>query len=659
MASEDDDLGRFDNICDIQETRDKAKEIYRLVKSNPNVSSLGTVALAAICAYVASSRLGNGDVQRNLALTASSLATMADFESGVSTVEYSLGGGHQGRKSRSSTHGFYDRLIEEHRLTAVSGFLKRSMRKAEDFLVMQAVFDIDNREIKYAIFYWIHAILMPNVRLDHEAFLEETGDTGKFDRIVQLLTSRAVHLKEQITAERTEHVSALPSPYPTPSKTPTRPPRRAKPEKLPSHFDANKDTTPTRSLTLKIPRLSADNSSSGSPRRSPVLHTSEAAINGAPPELPEDPQEDDNVEKLTIHEQAGESMTQGLEAYERFPNTLQGYMQWRLAEDHKLRDAQKLTPEEKIAALTAGLEEKEAALSAANANAANLQAELSSLEKDLKTKDSELAVATTTITTLQSEMQKQSFEHQQELAMLKNKLEDAQYSKEAHQEPLKNQVSENAVQTSGEMSGIETTSDQHLEMYAALQLSGSGQKEAEHSRLQRDESFGEELEDFRDRESHQGDTLKDEIQRLQNENFVITTRYKRKIDALKRQITSERITRQQQDILEYLNITAQRTHLSKAIDDYEPRRETSRRVLMAVRSHLKALDAIGERRRNIPLKYDKLVEVVTNRYGIKEEDEDDMGDFNLWGVQDGDEDEGLDTAGLEPKHKKRKIASVS
>ncbi len=56
MASEDDDLGRFDNICDVQETRDKAKEIYRLVKSSPNVSSLGTVALAAICAYVASSR---------------------------------------------------------------------------------------------------------------------------------------------------------------------------------------------------------------------------------------------------------------------------------------------------------------------------------------------------------------------------------------------------------------------------------------------------------------------------------------------------------------------------------------------------------------------------------------------------------------------------
>ncbi|PBK75139.1 hypothetical protein ARMSODRAFT_507654 [Armillaria solidipes] len=643
MASEDDDLGRFDNICDIQETRDKAKEIYRLVKSNPNVSSLGTVALAAICAYVASSRLGNGDVQRNLALTVSSLATMADFESGVSTVEYALGGGHQGRKSRSSTHGFYDRLIEEHRLTAVSGFLKRSMRKAEDFLVMQAVFDIDNREIKYAIFYWIHAILMPNVRLDHEALLEETGDTGKFDCIVQLLTSRAVHLKEQITAERGEHVSALPSPYPTPSKTPTRVQRRAKPEKLPSHFDANKDTTPTRSLTLKIPRLSADNSSSGSPRRSPVLHTSEAAINGAPPEL-----EDDSVEKLKIHEQAGESTTQGLEAYERFPNTLQGYMQWKIAESHKLRDTQQLTPEEKIAALTAGLEEKEAALSA------NLQAELSSLEKDLRTKDSELAVAATTITTLQSEMQKQLFEHQQELAMLNNKLEDAQYSKKTRQEPFKD-LSENAE----EMSGIETTSDQHLKTDAALQLSGSGQKEAEHSRLQRDESFGEELEDFRDRESHQGDTLKDEIQRLQDENLVITTRYKRKIDALKCQITSERITRQQQDILEYLNITAQRAHLSEAIDDYEPRRETSRRVLMAVRSHLKALDAIGERRRNIPLKYDKLVEVVTNRYGIKEEDEDEIGDFDLWGVQGEDGDEGLDTAGLEPRHKKRKVASVS
>ncbi len=94
--------------------------------------------------------------------------------------------------------------------------------------------------------------------------------------------------------------------------------------------------------------------------------------------------------------------------------------------------------------------------------------------------------------------------------------------------------------------------------------------------------------------------------------------------------------------------------MSEAINDYEPRSETSRRVLMAVRSHLRALSAIGERRRNIPLKYDKLVEVVTNRYSIKEEDEDEMGDFDLWGVQGEDEDEEL-----EPRHKKRKVASVS
>ncbi|KAK0487717.1 hypothetical protein IW261DRAFT_636277 [Armillaria novae-zelandiae] len=277
---------------------------------------------------------------------------------------------------------------------------------------------------------------------------------------------------------------------------------------------------------------------------------------------------------------------------------------------------------------------------------------------DLKIKNSELAGATETITILQSETQKQSFEHQQEMAILKDKLEGLCLSI-TRQEPLKNQMSENAVQTSGEMSGIETTSDQHLEMDPALQLSGSGQEEPEHSRLQGDESSGEELQEFRDMDLHQGDTFKDGIQRLQDENLAITTRYKRKIDALKRQITSERIARQQQDILEYLNITAQRTHLSEAIDDYEPRRETSRRVLMAVRAHLKALDAIGERRRNIPLKYDKLVEVVTNRYDIKEEDEEDMGGFDLWGVQVEDEDEGLDTAGLEPRHKKRKIISVS
>ncbi|KAK0202052.1 hypothetical protein DFS33DRAFT_1043827 [Desarmillaria ectypa] len=653
MASEDEDLGRFDNICDIQETRDKAREIYRLVKSDPNVSGLGTVALAAICAYIASSRLGNGDVQRNLALTVSSLATMADFESGVSTIEYALSGGHQGRKSRSSTHGFYDRLIEEHKLTAVSAFLKRSMRKTEDFLVMQAVFDTDNREIKYAIFYWIHAILMPNVRLDHETLLEETGDTGKFDHIVQLLTSRAVHLKEQITAERREHASALPSPYLTPSKTPIPAQRAPKPEKLPTHFNANKDTTPARSLTLKIPRLSSDNGSSTSPRQSSVTRTSEAPADVTPLEL-----EDDYLEMLKIYEQACGNMKlkERLEAREKLLHALKTKLREKLAECHNLLNAQKLTVDEKITALRYDLEEKEATLSAANTTAANLRTELSLLGKDLKNKDSELAVATTTITTLQSEMQQQSLEYQQELAVLKNKLEGAQRPKKTCQE---RQVSEAAVQSSVEMSGVEVTGGQQIEMDTTLQSSGSGHSiEAEHTSLQRYGSVGEEVEDLESLhgDSHQEDTLKDEIQKLRNDNFMMTTRYKRKIDALKRQITSERITRQQQDILEYLNITAQRAHLSEAIDDYEPRSETSRRVLMAVRSHLKALDAIGERHRRIPLKYDKLVEVVTNRYGIKEEDQGEMEGFDLWGV---DEDEGPDAAGPEPRHKKRKFASIS
>ncbi|KAK0464214.1 uncharacterized protein EV420DRAFT_1515385 [Desarmillaria tabescens] len=651
MASEDDDLCRFDNICDIQETRDKAREIYRLVKSNPNVSGLGTVALAAICAYIASSRLRNGDVQRNLALTASSLATMADFEMGVSTVEYALGGGHQGRKSRSSTHGFYDRLIEEHRLTAMSGFLKRSMRKAEDFLVMQAVFDIDNREIKYAIFYWIHAILMPNVRLDHEALLEETGDTGKFDHIVQLLTSRAVHLKEQITAERSEHVSALPSSYPTPSKSPTRAQRATKPEKLPTHFDANKDMTPTRSLTLKIPRLSSDNSSSGSP----VTRTSEAPVPVAPLQVLEDPQEDGYVDMLKIY---GTSFT----ARDKLLYTLQTYLRGKMAGTRTSLKCPCLLNLDRIlqlgsllySALKRDLEEKEATLTVANTNAENLQAELSSLEKRLKNKDSELAAATTTITTLQSEIQQQSFKYQQEFATLKNKLEDAQRSKETCQE---RQVSEAAVQPLVEMSGVEIANDQQIETDPTLQSSRSGQEEARHLSLRRHGSDVEELEDLDrlHRDSQQEDMFKDEIQRLRDDNSVITARYKRKIDALKRQITSERTTRQQQDILEYLSITAQSAHLSEAIEDYEPRSETSRRVLMAVRSHLKALDTIGQRRRKIPLKYDKLVEVVTNRYNIKEEEMEEIEGLNLWEV---DEDEELEDAELEPRHKKRKVTSA-
>ncbi|KAG7445702.1 uncharacterized protein BT62DRAFT_994662 [Guyanagaster necrorhizus] len=660
MASEDDDIARFDNICDIRETREKAREIYRLVKSSPNVSSLGTVALAAICAYVASSRLGNGDVRRNLALTVSSLATMADFETGVSTVEYALSAGNQRRKSRSSTHGFYDRLIEEHRLTAVSDLVKRSMRKAEDFLVMQAVFDIDNREIKYAIFYWIHAILMPNVRLDHEAFLEETGNTGQFDRIVELLTSSAAHLKGQITAERREHVLALPGRYPTPSKTPTHAQRATKSEKILTPFDSNNTMTLTRPLTLKIPLLGSDSSSTSSPCRSPITRPSEAPPDGGTLSSSENHQEDAVFEQSREKTKSRESV----DAQEDLLPTIKTLRE-KLAESHKLLDAQQSIADEKLEELGRNLDEKEAALSAANAAAASLQVELSSLKKDLKNKESELAVATMTITTLQTEMQPHSRESQQKHIMLRDKLEHAQHQKETRQERLENQVSKTAAQPSGETSGVKITSDQQIETDITSQHSqdhpialGRVQEEAGPRSRQRYESVGEDLEDLESwRMNSHEDTLRDEIQRLREDNDIITTRYKRKIDALKRQIASERKARQQQDILEYLSISAQSAHLSEAIEDYEPRSETSRRILVAVRSHLKALDTIGERRRKIPLKYDKLVEVMTNRYGIKEEELDEVDEFILWGPN---EDEELDeSAGVEPRHKKRKVASIS
>ncbi len=63
-----------------------------------------------------------------------------------------------------------------------------------------------------------------------------------------------------------------------------------------------------------------------------------------------------------------------------------------------------------------------------------------------------------------------------------------------------------------------------------------------------------------------------------------------------RQLKSERVASQQRDMAEYFSIIAHRGHLEDAIEPYEPRSEPSMRIATAVKGHLKALDAMAERR---------------------------------------------------------------
>ncbi|KAG7445669.1 uncharacterized protein BT62DRAFT_994635 [Guyanagaster necrorhizus] len=242
----------FNQLCDDLETRETAKEIYHLANAKTRPGSgfdLGALrtGLPAICAYIASIRLKNNQISRVSAQQSSCLKP-SDFDKGVAAVESALGAGAS-RRSRSNTDGFYQNLIEEYELTPIAQLVISWVRRTESVLVMREVFNVDRKEVKCAVFFWVCSFLkaelvlkasQDDVDIEKEMFLSQFSvDTKKFELIFRKLVKTAGSLAQQIKAERKSYdpskkVTPFSTPHASPRKSPSKTPLRVAPSNSPT-----------------------------------------------------------------------------------------------------------------------------------------------------------------------------------------------------------------------------------------------------------------------------------------------------------------------------------------------------------------------------------------------------------------------------------------
>ncbi|KAK0441672.1 hypothetical protein EV421DRAFT_636553 [Armillaria borealis] len=264
----------FNRLCDDIETRETAKEIYRLANAKTRPGSgfdLGALrtGLPAICVYIASIRLKNNQISCASAQQSSCLKP-SDFDKGVTAVESALGTGTS-RRSRSNTDGFYQNLIEEYGLTPIAQLVTSWVRRTESVLVMREVFNVDRKEVKCAVFFWVCSFLKDDVVIEKEAFLSQFAiDAKTFEPIVKKLIKTAGSLAQQIKAERVSYdpskmVTPFSTPHASPRKSPSKTPLRVAPSNSPTKPDL---TAPSPTKTI-AKSLFAPSTSTSSARKSP------------------------------------------------------------------------------------------------------------------------------------------------------------------------------------------------------------------------------------------------------------------------------------------------------------------------------------------------------------------------------------------------------
>ncbi|PBK97329.1 hypothetical protein ARMGADRAFT_634829 [Armillaria gallica] len=269
----------FNRLCDDIETRETAKEIYRLANAKTRPGSgfdLGALrtGLPAICVYIASIRLKNNQISRASAQQSSCLKP-SDFDKGVAAVESALGTGTS-RRSRSNTDGFYQNLIEEYELTPIAQLVTSWVRRTESVLVMREVFNVDRKEVKCAVFFWVCSFLKDDVVIEKEAFLSQFAiDAKTFEPIVKKLIKTAGSLAQQVKAERLSYdpskkVTPFSTPHASPRKSPSKTPLRVAPSNSPTKPDLTAPSpTKTIAKSLFAPSTPSTQKSPSKPLRVP------------------------------------------------------------------------------------------------------------------------------------------------------------------------------------------------------------------------------------------------------------------------------------------------------------------------------------------------------------------------------------------------------
>ncbi|CAL1713274.1 unnamed protein product [Somion occarium] len=183
----------------------------------------GSSGLAAICAYLASEELGNGDVTEKQAQSSACLDPKV-FHKTLNSVRTVLGAdkNNAGRRSRQL---FYDRLVQEFNFRREE-FMISCMEDAEKALIqnreLRGRLAPPNDVVTLAVFLWtcnvlrIHRAQMDTYHEDHDI---SSGDLKQVRQVLDAsCASVAREIKLKVNALRSERTGAPPTATKEPSK---------------------------------------------------------------------------------------------------------------------------------------------------------------------------------------------------------------------------------------------------------------------------------------------------------------------------------------------------------------------------------------------------------------------------------------------------------
>ncbi|KAF4590219.1 hypothetical protein EYR40_009384 [Pleurotus pulmonarius] len=192
-------------MCSKPETMAQASALIqraRLQTAPGSGHTLGSLSsgLPAVCAYIASTRLNNGDVTKQNAQLASCLQP-SDFEKALGIIESATGSSVPAKATRRSTGITYESLFRQYNISE-SPTMLRIMHKIEQIVIKYAP-DTSRRIIICTIFFWTCKVLkISSFTIDPDEFQERNEiDYDSYAYVINILKTKCKDLKFDLEDE--------------------------------------------------------------------------------------------------------------------------------------------------------------------------------------------------------------------------------------------------------------------------------------------------------------------------------------------------------------------------------------------------------------------------------------------------------------------------
>ncbi|KAL6303482.1 hypothetical protein BKA93DRAFT_854015 [Sparassis latifolia] len=266
-------IATLEKLCGRQETFTKSEALFHsaVAKTGPGSGySLGdaSVGLPAICAYIASLELGNGDVSEKVAQTASCV-TVKQFKTAVQTVRAALAAA-AAPSQELETALSYDSLMRKYHVGR-KRFVHDCLCDVEKALVASRELPPDLHPpcdaVTVAVFYWTCAV-MKRKNIQPEVVLRERGLVrDDYDEIIDILRTSCQDVALKVDAKVAELRKEVPTPTAgpsastssataTPNVSPTKSPTKSALKTRP--LDASPTKTPTHKRKVAFHDLATD-----------------------------------------------------------------------------------------------------------------------------------------------------------------------------------------------------------------------------------------------------------------------------------------------------------------------------------------------------------------------------------------------------------------